>query len=93
MMNSHSEVIALLLGERQARGRHARTCRKGAQRLVRDEDGRITLEDVESEEDFDRAARTTGCFIRGKAIRDPSTLEIIGYEMEQISADRALASN
>jgi hypothetical protein len=86
-MNADSEVIALLLPERVPRetlsvprGRAA-----GAQRLVRASDGRISLEDVESEEDFDRTARITGCFRRGKPIRDPGTREVIGYELEEVS--------
>jgi hypothetical protein len=29
-------------------------------------------------------ALTTGCFRRGKAIRDPRTREVIGYEMEEV---------
>jgi hypothetical protein len=44
----------------------------------------VILEDVESQEEFERAARTTGCFRRGKAIRDPRTREVMGYEMEQV---------
>lgn len=92
-MDACSEVIALLLGEPDVRADGTRSYRAGAQRLVRDPDGRVTLEEVESEEDFDRTARITGCFIRGKAIRDPDTLEIIGYEMEEVSAGQALARN
>jgi len=40
-------------------------------------------------EEFERTVRTTGCFRRGKAIRDPGTQEIIGYEMEQVPLLRA----
>lgn len=92
-MNAYTEVIALLLGEPDVRADGTRTYRAGAQRLVRDPDGRVTLEQVESQEDFDRTARITGCFIRGKAIRDPQTLEIIGYEMEEVEAGQALSRN
>ncbi len=85
-MNPDSEIIALLLPEGiTSRGAAARPDRaRGAQRLVRDPNGRIVLEDVESQEDFERTARTTGCFRRGKPIRDPGTLEVIGYEMEEV---------
>jgi len=84
-MATNPEVIALLLDEPQDGSRNARSWRRGAQRLVREESGRVVLEAVTSDEEFDDAARTTGCFIRAKAIRDPATLEIIGYEMEEVS--------
>ena len=85
-MKSNIEVIALLLGERSAR-----ECVLGAQRLVRDEDGSMVLQNVESLEDFDEAARTTGCFRRGKPILDPDSREVIGYEMEEVPALHAMA--
>lgn len=78
------EVIALVLGETSDSRWHAGEFGKGAQRLVRGPDGRVTLEEVESQEEFDRAARTTGCFRRGTPIRDPQTREVIGYEMEEV---------
>jgi len=84
-MSTNNEVIALLLNEPDARSRGSRSYCAGAQRLVRDAAGRVSLEEIESEEDFERTASITGCFIRGKAIRDPETLEIIGYEMEEVS--------
>ena len=92
-MDADSEIIALLLPERTPR-RGAVSLRdraQGAQRLIRDSNGRIVLEDVESEEDFDRTARITGCFRRGKPIRDPGTREVIGYEMEEVAAAGAAA--
>ncbi len=82
-MDGNFEVIALVLGESSDRRWHAGQFGKGAQRLVR-RDGRVTLEPVESQEEFEREARTTGCFRRGKPIRDPATQEVIGYEMEQV---------
>lgn len=85
-MKSDSKVIALLLGERSARQSVL-----GAQRLVRDADGTIVLEDVESREDFDATARITGCFRRGTPIVDPESREVIGYEMEEVPALRAMA--
>jgi hypothetical protein len=85
---SGCEVIALVLSEPGERW-HSGQFGRGAQRLVRLADGRVTLEPVESLEEFERAARTTGCFRRGKPIRDPNTLEVIGYEMEQVPLLRA----
>jgi len=87
-MSSSSEVIAVVLGESQERW-HAGQLGKGAQQLVRRADGSVGLLPVESEEEFERAARTSGCFRRGKPIRDPNTREIIGYEMEQVPLLRA----
>jgi hypothetical protein len=81
----NAEVIALVLadsGEPPKGGESG----VGAKRLVRDSRGRVSLEDVGSQEEFERAARHTGCFRRGKAIFDPETREVIGYEMEEVPA-------
>ena len=68
---------------------HANQLGERAQRLVRRADGRVALEPVGSQEEFERTVRTTGCFRRGKPIRDPATDEVIGYEMEQVPLLRA----
>ncbi len=78
------EVIALLLGEPADQSWHPRAFVEGAQRLVRSSDGRVSLEAVKSAEEFDETARNTGCFRRGKPIRDPATREVIGYELEEV---------
>jgi len=85
-MDANSKVIALLLDEspRELRERPARF--ESAQRLVRLADGSVALEPIDSREDFEETARITGCFRRGKAIRDPATREVIGYEMEEVRA-------
>jgi hypothetical protein len=88
-MDRRFEIIALVLGESNEHRWRAGQFAKGAQRLVRLPDGRVTLEAVESQEEFDRTARTTGCFRRGKPIRDPATREVIGYEMEEVPILRA----
>jgi hypothetical protein len=62
---------------------------RGAQCLIREPSGRVALKPVASEEEFERTARTTGCFRRGKPIHDPYTHEVIGYEMEQVPLLRA----
>jgi hypothetical protein len=87
-MDGSFEIIALVLGESSERWR-SNDLGRGAQRLVRRADGRVTLEPVESIEEFERTVRTTGCFRRGKPIRDPDTHEVIGYEMEQVPLLRA----
>jgi hypothetical protein len=88
-MDDSIEIIALVLGDTADRRWHMGQLGKGAQRLVRLPDGRVLLQPVESEEEFEREARTTGCFRRGKPIRDPNTHEVIGYEMEQVPLLRA----
>jgi hypothetical protein len=87
-MNGNNEVIAVVLGEHTERW-HAGQLGRGAQRLIRRADGSVRLEPVRSEEEFERDTRTTGCFRRGKPIRDPETREVIGYEMEQVPLLRA----
>jgi hypothetical protein len=84
MDGNNSEVIALVLDESRSKGSSRRNYALGAKRLVRSADGRISLEAIESDEEFQRVARTSGCFKRGKAIRDPISRQVIGYEMEEV---------
>ncbi len=83
-MKDDTETIALLLGDSADTRWRPRDFVTGAQRLVRDAAGHVTLEAIESEEEFDHMARTTGCFRRGKPIRDPESGDVIGYEMEEV---------
>jgi hypothetical protein len=83
-MDGSFEIIALVLADGNERRWRAGQLSRGAHRLVRRSDGRVALEPVESEEEFERAARESGCFRRGKPIHDPHTHEVIGYEMEQV---------
>ena len=83
-MKSGKETIALLLGEAGSSRWQPRGFVAGAQRLVRSEDGTVQLEAIADAAEFDATARTTGCFRRGKPIHDPSSREIIGYEMEEV---------
>jgi hypothetical protein len=83
-MDGDSEVIALVLDDSSSKGSSVHPYVHGAKRLVRSADGRVSLEAIESEEEFERVARTSGCFKRGKAIRDPISRQVIGYEMEEV---------
>ena len=83
-MDGDSEVIALVLEGSDGKATSAQGYARGAKRLVRSADGRVTLEAIESEEEFERVARTSGCFKRGKAIRDPISRQVIGYEMDEV---------
>jgi hypothetical protein len=89
IMDDTVEIIAVVLGDASERRWRAGELGRGAQRLVRLSDGRVALEPVSTEEEFERTARTSGCFRRGKPIRDPYTNEVIGYEMEQVPLLRA----
>ncbi len=87
-MNDDTETIALLLGNLDDERWQPHDFVAGAQRLVRDADGHVTLETVKSAEEFDQTASTTGCFRRGKAIVDPDTRDVIGYEFEEVPSLR-----
>lgn len=84
-MKKRAETIALVIDPVLPAEDDNCTDNTGAHRLMRDPDGRVRLEPVQTQDEFDRIARDTGCFKRGRAIRDPETSEIIGYEMEEIS--------
>lgn len=84
-MNSDDEVIALLVDEPVNTAKNDLLENTGAQRLIREANGRVCLEPVKTQAEFDRMAKDTGCFRRGRAIRDPKTFEVIGYEMEEVS--------
>jgi hypothetical protein len=88
-MGGTVEILAVVLSDTNDRRWRAGQLGRGAQCLVRRPDGRVALEPVESEEEFERTTRTTGCFRRGTPIRDPYTHEVIGYEMEQVPLLRA----
>ncbi|HEX6997575.1 MAG TPA: hypothetical protein VF322_05490 [Gammaproteobacteria bacterium] len=90
-MRGDSEIIALLLADSGEERWRAGEFGKGAQCLVRRPDGRVHLEEVTSREEFEIVARKTGCFRRGKPIRDPLTHEVMGYEMEEVPVLRAAA--
>ena len=83
-MDEGTRNIALLLGSGEDERWQPRDFVDGAQCLVRDADGRFSLHDVTTQAEFDRMARTTGCFRRGKPILDPETRNVIGYEMEEV---------
>lgn len=83
-MTESRQTIALLLGEAGGDRWQPRSFVAGAQRLVREANGCVSLEAIADAQEFDATARTTGCFRRGKPIHDPATHEVIGYEMEEV---------
>jgi hypothetical protein len=60
-MDDSIEIIALVLADTTDRRWHAGQLGKGAQRLVRLPDGRVSLEPVASQEEFERTARCRCC--------------------------------
>lgn len=54
--------------------------------LVREENGRISLQTVVSENTFAHHSIQTGSFRRGNPILDPVTHETVGYEMERLAS-------
>lgn len=70
------ELIALLPPDDRTDGRHV------AEALVRLADGRMAIEELG--EDASRADTPPARFRRSHPIIDPSTREVIGYEMEQV---------
>ncbi len=81
-----AQMIALLLPETTAEvwtGPHSFA--HGATALMRDAQGKMTLETVTAENAFMDQIMTTGCFRRGTAIVDPVSRQVMGYEMEIIA--------
>lgn len=75
-----SEVVALLLPEGEEE--HLANPEHPATLLVRKPDGQFALEKVDARLALAKRAANTGCFRRGQAIIDPTTRQVMGYEME-----------
>lgn len=73
-----AEVIAVLVSDGEMRSD------SGATMLVRDANGQISLQSVNPDTPMGRQALRTGCFRRGKAIIDPVSRQMLGYEMELV---------
>jgi hypothetical protein len=87
---SASKLLALLPTEPDMES-HATTLtdllRQGASALVRDSSGHIRLEALSEDVEYFSQVMRTGCFRRGSAIIDPTTRQVMGYEMEMIAAE------
>jgi hypothetical protein len=80
-----SQVIAFLMPEAADVFTGSHSLSQGTTALLRDAQGKITIEPVTKDSAFVEQMLTTGCFRRGKAIVDPVTRQIMGYEMEMIA--------
>lgn len=74
------EVIALLPAEKRQKGKNR------PRALVRFADGRMAVEAVES--DTTKSGQYLARFRELAPIIDPSTREVIGYELEQVASPR-----
>jgi hypothetical protein len=91
---SFQQVIAILPndpeGESSFNVRHDDFLQQGATALVRDEQGRVTLETITANSSFLDQVLNTGCFRRGKPIVDPVSRQVMGHEMEMVATPGAL---
>jgi hypothetical protein len=79
-----AKLIALLLPESHACQRDEFDI-ETTTALMRDHEGRMSLRPLTHDMPFAEQVVTTGCFRRGKPIIDPTTREVMGYEMEMLS--------
>ena len=79
-----AEIIGLLLTDNDVDDQDASSTADTAQLLMRRPDGRMVLEEIDSDVEFLKQKPTTGCFKQGKAIFDPVTKQILGYEFEEV---------
>ncbi len=81
-----AEIIGLLLGskEKDVDDPDASSADDTARLLMRRPDGRMVLEEIDSDVEFLKKKPTTGCFKQGKPIFDPVTNQILGYEFEEV---------
>jgi hypothetical protein len=84
-----SELIGLLLPEPDLdlspvtnKGRP----RASVTALVRKSDGQMALESVAADALAAREGLKTGCFRKSRAIIDPVSREVMGYEMEMVDS-------
>lgn len=83
-----AKVIALLMPDSMSQDGASGMQLLKPTALIRDADGKMKLESVDeaqSDADFAQQMKDTGCFRRGKPIVDPTTRQVVGYELEMIS--------
>jgi hypothetical protein len=84
-MTSDAEVIAVVLPEDAGvRLTGDSSGESRATLLVRDPDGRMSLETVTASSLRGQITKTLGCFRRRTPIIDPVSRQIMGYELEMV---------
>jgi hypothetical protein len=89
MSSNQSEVVALLLPEGESE--HVAHPEHQATLLIRRPNGEFALEQVDARLALAKRAANTGCFRKGRPIIDPTTRQVMGYEMEEVSFALAMA--
>jgi hypothetical protein len=84
-MKTKAEVIAMLMPE----GEDSDRMQPMATLLVRNPDGRMSLETVSPDSTLGVYAMSSVCFRQGTPIIDPVTRQVLGYEMEMIESPLA----
>jgi hypothetical protein len=79
----------VLLPEADATAAHREP--RAATMIVRRADGQFVLETIDARVALAQQAANTGCFRKGKPIIDPTSREVLGYEMEEVPCAIALA--
>lgn len=74
-----TEVIAVLVSGYDETGVQRATV------ILRDNDGNVRMEEMDADDRFAVEAARTGCFRRGKPVRDPATGKILRYELEKVT--------
>jgi hypothetical protein len=89
MSTGKSEIVALLLPEGEKE--HLAHPEHRATLLVRRADGQFALEQIDARVALAQRAANTGCFRKGKPIVDPTTRQVMGYELAEISLALSVA--
>jgi len=81
-----AKVLALLLPDSSPEKPNVHPLQMGqsAMALMRDIDGRMTVEEVTADDAFMTKLLDTGCFRRDTGFMDPVSRAVMGYEMEMI---------
>jgi len=75
-----NEVIAVLLAGYDDDGQERVTV------VLRDAQGQVSLKHMSPRDAAARRAMSAGCFREGRPILDPVSREVMGYELEQVTA-------
>ena len=83
-MYGHDEVIARFIPDVAPLG-YSNCDIPTATILVRNADGKMSMQPVDPDTTLGQQALTTGAFRKGKPIVDPVSRQIMGYEMEPVA--------
>ena len=84
-MSNKIEVIAMVMPDGEGL-KDGASMHRMATLLLRNADGRMSLQTVSTDSTLGQHAMKTDCFRNGKPIVDPVTRQLLGYEMEMITS-------